>query len=141
MDIWSVWFKRFRVPGSGLIALRFFSLPMISLVNVTGKSTSEPLNREPLNQWVVSKPNLSDFLLDLHRSLAHKDWRKSSIYLWVCLWFSRTLMYQDLGTSLPKKSFNSGYTKSGKNQGRKKRMSTEKSIIRDISFFSDDFTN
>jgi hypothetical protein len=49
LGIRSVWVKWFRVPSSELIALRFFPLPLISLVNVTGKSTSEPLNPEPFN--------------------------------------------------------------------------------------------
>jgi len=46
-----------------------------------------------------------------------KDSQKSSTYPWVCtprafpaghLWFSQTLLHQDLGTSLPKKSLNLG---------------------------------
>ena len=63
------------------------------------------------------KPKLSDFLLDLHRSLAHQE---SSKILDISTGmpvgdpdlfsgrFSRTLMHQDLSTSLRKKSLNSG---------------------------------
>ncbi|MEA3415719.1 MAG: hypothetical protein U9R02_06105, partial [Thermodesulfobacteriota bacterium] len=38
-----------------------------------------------------------------------KDSRKSSTYPRVCLWFSQTLMHQDLGTYLRNKSLNLGY--------------------------------
>ncbi|MEA3417140.1 MAG: hypothetical protein U9R02_13500, partial [Thermodesulfobacteriota bacterium] len=37
-----------------------------------------------------------------------KDSRKSSTYPRVCLWFSQTLMHQDLGTYLRNKSLNLG---------------------------------
>ena len=59
------------------------------------------------------KPKLSDFLFDLHRSLAQQGLQKSSTYPWVCLCFLRTLLHQDLGTSLRNKSLNLGYNTDG----------------------------
>jgi len=83
-------------------------------ITVASFITEHPTDGSRLMEIILErgnmfKPKLSDFLLDLRRSLAHKGFAKIlNVSAGMPAVFLQILMHQDLSTYLRKKSLNLG---------------------------------